>query len=97
VAKLLKHLSGGRWLVAVDGQLGAADLRRLERACAPALEYRPPPLDLKLDAVTSVDETARMFVRSLLASGAALVGRTAPEWREWLQHGGAGAPLRHHR
>jgi hypothetical protein len=38
-----------------------------------------------------------MFVRSLLASGAALVGRTAPEWREWLQHGGAGAPLRHHR
>jgi hypothetical protein len=85
VAKLETNLTGGRWHVVVTGRLGAADLRRLERACAPALAQRPPPLDMQLDAVTDVDKSARMFMRRLLESGAALIGASAAAWREWLQ------------
>ena len=68
----------------VIGLLRAADLRRLERACAPALERRPLPLDLHLDAMGGMDDAARLFVQHLLQQGALLVGQTAGEWEEFI-------------
>lgn len=58
----------------IAGHLSAADLRRLERMCAPALEHYPTPLDLLVDRVTGLDEPARLFLVRLAERGAVLVG-----------------------
>ena len=47
---------------------------RLERACAPALDRWPLPLDLRVEHLTGVDEAARLFLSRLVARGAVLVG-----------------------
>jgi hypothetical protein len=82
LAKLVRGRSHGRWCVAVKGSLGVTDLRRLEHACAPALEHSPAPLDLKVDGMRAVDEPARLFMRRLLVCGAALVGDAATYWHQ---------------
>lgn len=60
----------------IAGHLSAADLRRLERTCAPALEHNPTPLDLRVDHLTGLDEPARLFLVRLVERGALLVGRS---------------------
>ncbi len=57
-------------LVTVHGRLEARDLRRLERACGPALEYREMPLELRLVDRGGMDETARVFLAELVKRGA---------------------------
>lgn len=58
----------------IAGHLSAADLRRLEQTCAPALEHYPTPLDLRVDHLTGLDEPARLFLVRLVERGALLVG-----------------------
>jgi hypothetical protein len=78
VARLRRTRIGERYRIAVSGDLCAADLRRLERACAPALEHRQVPLELRVDRVRSVDEPARAFLERLIERGAALSGPPLP-------------------
>lgn len=59
----------GRYLVTVSGQLRGRDLRRLERACGPALEQEYPPLTVQLAAPVS-DASARRYLERLAERGA---------------------------
>jgi hypothetical protein len=45
-------------------------MRRLERACAPALVSQPPNLEIDLHAVTYVDATAQAIVGRIAERGA---------------------------
>lgn len=76
MAKLARRLADGRWLVTITGHLGAADLLRLERTCAPALDQRPMPLDLEVQHLSGMDESAQLFLRRLQDRGAVLVRRS---------------------
>ena len=75
MAKIARRLAEGRWHVTIKGHLGAADLFRLERTCAPALERSPMPLDLEVANLSGADEAALLFLRRLQERGAVLVGR----------------------
>jgi hypothetical protein len=59
-------------VVTVHGRLAAADLRRLERACGPALEHREVQLELRLQDVSGMDEASQVFLDVLARRGAAL-------------------------
>jgi hypothetical protein len=52
----------------------AADLRRLERACGPALTANPVCIDFQLGHVTDMDAAAAAFVERMMLRGATLVG-----------------------
>lgn len=58
----------------IYGELGASDLRRLEHACAPALEQYPSPLELRMTAVTHIDDVAQIYLGHLVERGARIVG-----------------------
>jgi hypothetical protein len=60
--------------VTIAGRLQAKDLKRLERACSHALGHEFVPLDLNLEGVTAVDESARMYLDRLRARGARVRG-----------------------
>jgi hypothetical protein len=92
VATFARRVTSGRWRIAVRGELRAGDLRRLERACAPALERFPAPLDLEVDTLQAVDETSRRFVVCLLHRGAALVGASREHWATVIGGPSASAP-----
>ena len=69
--------------VVVSGRLSAADMGRLEHACAPALLHHPSPLELDLKGVTSADDTARAMVARMRARGARVIsGEWPPAGRE---------------
>lgn len=72
MASIRVRVRNGRHRVTVSGQLRAEDLRRLERACGRALEYRTVPLELHVREVVSMDESAQLFVDSLVRRGAVL-------------------------
>ena len=61
--------------VIVSGRLTAADMGRLEHACAPGLLASPSPLHLDLRAVTSADATAAAVLRRIAGRGARVVAR----------------------
>jgi hypothetical protein len=63
----------GRYSVTVSGRLAAIDLRRLEHACGPALEQQQPPLTVRLENVTGIDESARAYLDRLTGRGAEVV------------------------
>lgn len=69
----------------ITGHLGAGDLLRLERTCAPALDRCPVPLNLRVEHLTGVDEAARLFLSRLLERGAVLVGRSGEAAGDILQ------------
>jgi hypothetical protein len=71
--------------VSVRGALGVGDLRRLEHACAPALERLPAPLDLDVGGLQAVDEPARRFMQCLLLRGASLIGPAASYWSDIIR------------
>ena len=56
--------------VTVSGRLTSLDMRRLERACGPALVSEPPNLELDLQAVTFLDATAHAIVSRIASRGA---------------------------
>lgn len=74
MARISVRARGDRSRVSVSGCLEAADLRRLERACGPALERRDMALELRLTRVSAMDAAARAFIRRLVQRGAIVVG-----------------------
>jgi hypothetical protein len=73
MAKMRVTSAEGRYQVTVTGNLCGRDLRRLERACGPALEQRRPPLTVRLAAVPAIDESARGYLDRLRQRGALVV------------------------
>jgi hypothetical protein len=59
--------------VRIEGRLGAADLRRLEAACGPALEKKRLALELNLRKVSALDDSAAEFLAQLRERGATLL------------------------
>ena len=57
------------FVVAVTGTLRARDLRRLERACGPAIERRRP-LRIVVQEGSSMDPFARAYLDQLRGRGA---------------------------
>lgn len=70
---------GERYSVAVDGRLGATDLKRLERACRFALEHKDVPLEIHLEHVSTLDDSARAYLDRLRARGAHIYGGADPQ------------------
>ena len=66
-------------VVVVTGRLTAADMGRLEQACAPALVTDPLWLEIDLRGVTHTDSTALAVIQRLVARGAVLTTLTAGE------------------
>jgi anti-anti-sigma regulatory factor len=59
-------------LVVLRGRLTAADMGRLEQACAPALVSDPLQLEIDLRHVTHTDSTAAAVLERMVARGAVL-------------------------
>lgn len=59
-------------VVVVSGRLTAADMGRLEQACAPALISDPLSLEIDLRGVTHTDSTAVAVLHRMVARGAVL-------------------------
>ncbi|MGE0813448.1 MAG: hypothetical protein AB7O28_18685 [Vicinamibacterales bacterium] len=72
MARIQVRVIDGRHHVTVYGPLVAADLRRLERACGPALEHRQPPLEIRVQESESLDEPSRVFLDRLARRGAVI-------------------------
>ena len=70
MARLRAAQRKGVLRVTVSGPLTGADMRRLERACGPALISEPPNLELDLQAVTYVDATAHAIISRIASRGA---------------------------
>lgn len=70
MARIRRYLLRHAVRLKVTGRLTAADVRRLEHACAPALLTQDIALDIDLSAVTESDETADLIVNRLAARGA---------------------------
>ena len=62
--------------VTVIGKLTAADMGRLEHACAGALTSVRPRLDIDLTQVTYADDTAIAILQHLADRGATVRGGT---------------------
>jgi hypothetical protein len=58
--------------IRIAGRLTAADMRRLEHACAAALVVQPLRLNIDLRQVTDMDATARAVLARLSARGAVI-------------------------
>jgi hypothetical protein len=69
MARISAAEGDGGLVVAVEGALGARDLRRLERACGPAIEQRRS-LRITLTPGGHMDAAARAYVEQLRARGA---------------------------
>lgn len=70
MARLRAAQRKGVLRITVSGRLTGADMRRLERACGPALISEPPNLELDLQAVTYVDATAHAIISRIASRGA---------------------------
>jgi hypothetical protein len=64
--------SGANTRIRIAGRLTAADMGRLERACAAALIVQPLRLDIDLGRVTEMDATASAVLARLNARGAVI-------------------------
>jgi hypothetical protein len=70
MARIRSALHGVTTRVTVAGRLLAADLGRLEHACAPALTDRAIALEIDLRRVTDVDSIARAVLHRMSGRGA---------------------------
>ena len=66
--------TGDRIRIVIAGRLKATDLKRLERACGHALQHQFVPLELNIERVTLIDESARTYLDRLRARGANVNG-----------------------
>lgn len=73
MATIHRTVNSDHHYVSVRGPLESGDVRRLERACGPALECRRLRLTVDLDEA-SVSPPARAFLRCLVERGARLTG-----------------------
>jgi hypothetical protein len=62
-----------RTKVSIQGRLTAADMRRLEHACASALVAQPLRLGIDIRQVTEIDATAAAFLARLKTRGAVIL------------------------
>jgi hypothetical protein len=60
--------------ITLKGQLSAGDLKRLETACGSALQQKRVPLELDIQRVISIDDTADAYLDRLRARGARIRG-----------------------
>lgn len=81
MARIAVTHAGSLPCVTVRGHLSAADLRRLERACGPALERKVIDIELCLTGVATMDAAARAFVQRLVDRGARLVDSCGDQMR----------------
>jgi anti-anti-sigma regulatory factor len=58
--------------VVIAGRLGAADMRRLEHACGPALTSERADLVVDLKRVTAIDGVAAAHLRYIATRGAVI-------------------------
>jgi hypothetical protein len=70
MARIRRTSHGGSTRVTVAGRLLAADMGRLEHACAPALTDKAITLDVDLRRVTELDLTARAVLHRMCGRGA---------------------------
>lgn len=70
MARMRMKTSAGQYSLTVSGHLSARDLGRLERLCGPALEFRVPPLTLRLTRASTTDQPARAYLTRLAERGA---------------------------
>ena len=70
MARIRRHVLPHVVRLKVTGRLTAADVGRLEHACAPALLTADIALDIDLSEVTESDETADLMVNRMAARGA---------------------------
>jgi hypothetical protein len=73
VARIRRLGVGEKTRVVVAGPLAAADMGRLEHACAPALPQHPLPLEIDIRRVTQVDRTAAAVLDRLAQRGAHII------------------------
>ena len=59
--------------VTLSGRLSAADMGRLEHACAPALVMHPMALEIDLRSVTSIDRSAAAILERMAERGARII------------------------
>jgi hypothetical protein len=74
VARIRTVHDGAITRVIITGRITAADMGRIEHACAPALLAHPSPLELDLRGVTSADATAVAVLRRIASRGARVDG-----------------------
>jgi hypothetical protein len=72
MARMKISRSGGTTRIRIAGRLTAADMGRLERACAAALIVQPLRLNVDLERVTEMDATAAAVLARLNARGAVI-------------------------
>ncbi len=72
MAVITVRIRSGTRHVTVRGALIARDLRRLERACGPALEQKDIHLELHVHDKVASDDAARLFLDRLVKRGAVL-------------------------
>ena len=70
MARIRAHHRAERTQLTITGALTAADMGRLEHACAAALTRHPMVLDIDLRRVTAIDRTADAVLRHLHERGA---------------------------
>jgi hypothetical protein len=70
MARIRRQRLPERTRVTITGRLTAADMGRLEHACAEALTSGAVALDLDLSGVTDADRTAAAIVRRIEHRGA---------------------------
>jgi hypothetical protein len=75
MARILGTARGSMHYVSIEGALSFRDLRVLERVCGPALEQARLALEIHLGAVTTIDESARVYLDRLVRRGAVLTGQ----------------------
>ena len=61
--------------VRVTGSVSAADMGRLEHACAPALVTHEMNLEIDLRGATSIDRSAAAILASMASRGARILRR----------------------
>ena len=75
MARIRTYNLPGGVRVKVTGRLTAADIGRLEHACAPALITEALALDIDLSGVTESDETADLVLNRMAERGARITHR----------------------
>lgn len=70
MAQIMTSAAGSLHRISIQGALSFKDLRELERACGPALEHARLALEIHLDGVTDIDESARVYLDRLARRGA---------------------------
>jgi hypothetical protein len=73
MARVTLRSAHGHYWITISGRLTGRDLRRLERACGPALEQPVLPVTIRLADLETIDGPAQAFLNRLACRGAVLL------------------------